>query len=99
MARKYRKKGRSAKAKPSVLSMIPIGVLAADGYSGFQARGFQGAVGNVVGELTGWNPEQRNFNAGRLVPFYGTVVAVYLGKKVVNMSGVNRAMKGLPFRL
>jgi len=102
MARRYKKKGRHGKVKPSVISMVPLAVLGVRAYNGYKLGGPVNAVRFVAGSLTGYDIVEGKFNLsdpqGPML-FYGSAVGAYLGKKVVAMSGVNRAMKGLPFRL
>lgn len=98
MARRYKKKARHGKAKPSVLSVIPIVILGASAYDGYKKGGAKVAMDQVITATTGITPSgdwQPKYAAG----FYGSLVMTYAAKKIVGMSGVNRAMRGLPFRL
>jgi len=99
MARRFRKKARHVKAKPSIVSMIPIGFLAVRGYNGYKEGGPQKAVVAIAGSLTGYDIRDGSFSAAEPMAFYGSVIATYLGKKAISYSGVNKALKGLPFRL
>lgn len=105
MARRYRKKRSHGKAKPSIVSFAPVAVLAMDAYKGYKEGGGSKAVDTVIGDITGMHfymfggDGSTGWQPARMLPFYGTVAATYVGKKLIAMSGVNRAMKGLPFRL
>jgi len=99
MARRYKKKGRSAKAKPSILSAVPIVVLGAGMFANYQAGGIKEMGRGMVTATTGFDPMTGNFNAAWAMPFYGSVAGTYVAKKLVGYAGINRALKGLPFRL
>lgn len=91
---------RYHKPKFSVTSAIPVAVLGYIGYTGYTKDGAKGAVGAVVNATTGYSLYANKFIVSEdTIGFYGSVVGSYIGKKLVNMTGVNRAMKGLPFRL
>ena len=100
--RKSRKHGR---AKPSLLSVMPLAVPAAYGYLGYKAGGAAGAFDSVLGVTTGMHFYAIGGGAGtgwdpaRMLPFVGALGATYVAKKLVTMSRVNAGLKGLPFRL
>lgn len=98
MAR-YRKKGRHSKAKPSLISMIPVAFLAVKAYDGYKSGGPAGAVIRPVREFTGFALDGAPWRADLAAQGAGIVVGTMVAKKLVAMSGVNRAMKGMPFRL
>jgi len=98
MARRYRKSRKHGKAKPSLLSMVPVAVLGASLVDGYQKGGFKVAMQQGITATTGMTPSG-DFQPQYAMPFYGSLVATYAAKKIVGMSGVNRALKGLPFRL
>jgi|WetSurMetagenome_2_1015567.scaffolds.fasta_scaffold166830_2 hypothetical protein len=98
-------KGHKSKAKISLLSMAPIAVPVAYAYLGYQSGGGAKALDNTLGCLTGMHfygiggGEGTGWKAERMVPFVATLASVYVAKKMVGISGVNRGMKALPFRL
>ena len=100
MARRYRKKRSHGKAKPSIVALVPAVALGAMAYNGYSKDGAKGALGSIVNATTGYS-----VYAGKFMPsvetygFYGSIVGAFVGKKLIAMTGVNRAMKGLPFRL
>jgi len=100
MARRYGKKRKHSRMKPSLVSMAPIAVLGLRAYQGYSAGGFKDAVGYPLKSVSGfslssgkWEPDANT------MAFYGTIAGTYVAKKVIGMTGVNKAMKGLPFRL
>jgi len=99
MARNYGKKKRHSKAKPSLLSMAPLVPLAYNAMNGYKNAGVNGALNDSIAGVTGYSMRSGVFNPAYAMPFYGTIVGTYVAKKLVAYSGVNRAMKGLPFRL
>jgi len=101
MARRYKKKARHSAAKPSVVSMVPIVVLGARAVAGYQRGGAPMAAEYLVDSVTGYSMMEKKFDpfGPETLGFYGAIVGTYAAKKLIGMSGVNRAMKGLPFRL
>jgi len=100
MARYRKKKRGSHKAKPSILSMVPIAFLGVRAIDGYKAGGLKQSGAYVIDSVSGWNINQNTWNLGpETMAFYGSIAASYVGKKVVAATGVNRALKGLPFRL
>lgn len=99
--RRYGKKRKHGKAKPSVISMVPLVVLGARAMSGYQRGGAPMAAEYVVDSVTGYSIMNKDFNpfGAETIGFYGAIVGTYAAKKLIAMAGVNRAMKGLPFRL
>ena len=99
MARR-RKSRKYGKTKPSLISMVPVAYLGANAYNGYTNHGgAYGAVQDTITALTAFDIKSGTFNPVWAMPFYGTVVGSYVAKKLVGMAGVNRALKGLPFRL
>lgn len=99
MARRYKKKRSSGRAKPSLISMVPLAAIAVRAADGYKARGIEGMIAYPVASVTGYDMKAKSFDVTTALPFYGVVVGSYVAKKIVGMAGVNRAMKGLPFRL
>lgn len=99
MARRYKSKKRHSAAKPSVLSMIPIGYLGIRAYEGYKAGGAQTSMAYVVDNMTGYDMRQKKFTGTEAVNFYGLVLGTVVAKKVIGMAGVNRSLKGFPIRL
>ena len=99
MARRFRKKARHVKAKPSVVSMVPVAVLGVTAYKGYKARGLEGAGAYTIAAVTGYDVNDGKIHVDYALPFYGSIVGTYVAKRLIGMSGINRAMKGLPFRL
>jgi len=99
MARRYRKKARHSKAKPSIVSMLPLAVIGMKAYDGYKAGGAAGAVIRPVRELTGIALDGAPWRADFAMQGAGLLVGTMAAKKLVAWSGVNKAMKGLPIRL
>jgi len=99
MARRYRKKGRHGKAKPSVVSMVPLVVTGMVAYDGYKAGGLSEAGNRLILATTGFNMHAGKMQIEYAIPFYGMLAGTYVAKKAIGISGVNKAMKGLPFRL
>jgi len=99
MARRFKKKGRSAKAKPSVMSMVPLAYLGITAYDGYKQGGAVAAVDAVACTVAPINITARKIDFQRFAPFMGVCVGTYAAKKIVSYAGVNRGLKGLPFRL
>lgn len=99
MSRRYRKKRSAGRAKPSLISLAPVAVLGAMAIKDYQDGGIEGAISRVVIATTGYSTGSNTWKPEQMLPFYGTIAGAYIGKKLIAMSGVNRAMKGLPFRL
>jgi len=99
MARRYKKKGRSARAKPSIVSMAPIAYLGYAAYEGFKADGLNGAMLHVIPTVVPINVQNRTIDTQRFIPFVGVCAGAWAAKKVIAMTGANRALKGMPFRL
>ena len=101
MARRYKKSRKHGKAKPSIVSMVPVLLLGARAVSGYKAGGGAMAAEYVVDSLTGYSMVEGKFNpfGPETLGFYGAVVGTYAAKKLISMAGVNRSMTGLPFRL
>jgi len=102
MARRYRKKAKRSKAKPSLISMIPLAYVAGNAINAYHqtptdmGQMLRNTIGNTTGlDLQGQYP----FNAGVAMRGVGILVGTYAAKKLVSYSGGNKAMKGLPFRL
>jgi len=99
MARNYRKKARHSKAKPSIVSMLPLAVIGMKAYDGYKAGGAAGAVIRPVRELTGIALDGAPWRADFAMQGAGLLVGTMAAKKLVAWSGVNKAMKGFPIRL
>lgn len=100
MARGKGKKSRGGRSKPSLISMVPIGVVAANIYQGYVDTGkFDKALLYGASTVVPYNFGTNQFDMGRFSGFAISLAGTYAAKKLVGMSGVNRAMKGLPFRL
>jgi len=99
MARRYRKKKSHGRAKPSLISMVPIAVVGKVLYDGYQAGGMSEAANRGVLATTAYNMNAGKIQVEYATPFYGMLVATYAAKKLVAFTGVNKHMKGLPFRL
>lgn len=97
--RRFGKKGRAASKKIALHAIVPAAVLGVGVYNGYKNAGMTGAMAQASVMLSGYNPTNGNFQGKDMVPFYGSILASYFGGKLIAMSGVNRAMKALPFRL
>jgi len=95
----FKKKGRSAKAKPSIVSMAPIAYLGYAAYEGYKSAGINGALNHTVSTVVPINMTNRTIDGQRFIPFVCVCLGTYLAKKAIGMSGANRGMRGLPFRL
>lgn len=98
MARKGSRKSKG-RVKPSIVSMIPVAVLAKNAYDGYGRYGVAGAATFTAMSVVPYNPGTKQWDFTHAKPFYASLAGVYVAKKVIAMSGVNRAMKSLPFRL
>lgn len=104
MAKRNQKGKKHGKIKPSVLSMAPLAVPIGYGYLGYKSGGWTHAADSVLQVTTGMHfyalggGEGTGFKAERLVPLGATLLATYGMKKLVGMTGANRAMGAFPFR-
>ena len=99
MARRYKKKRSHGRAKPSVISMVPLLVLAKNGYEGYVAGGLDSAATYMASTAIPYNFGTKKIDFGRAGGFYLSLAGTYAAKKLVGMTGANRALRGLPFRL
>ena len=101
MAKGRGRKKRYGRSKPSILSLIPVGVLAVNTALGYQAAGMKGAASSVVHGTVGYNLMNNSWEMGNpyQLGFYGSMVGTYVAKKLVAATGANRALRGMPFRL
>ena len=97
--RRYKKKSRHSKAKPSIVALAPLAVVAWNAAQGAKNGGIEGVARYTFSTVVPINSVTGQFDMTRAAPFYTALVGTYGAKKVIAMSGVNRAMKGLPFRL
>ena len=80
-------------------SLVPAVVLAKNAYDGYKAGGADAAMYYAASTLVPYNFGTNKFDMGRAGGFYVSLVGTYAAKKLIAMSGVNKYMKGLPFRL
>jgi len=101
MARRYSKKRKHSKVKFSLVGALPLVVAGTMAYRGYTQYGtFGSAAEYTIRNLTGFSlsPDAK-FRGDLAMNGVGLLVGTMVAKKLVSMSGVNRAMKGLPFRL
>lgn len=97
MARKgKRKSGRKSK-KLSITGAIPIGYLALEGYTGYQAGGVRKMADNLVGRTTGYIPSEHRWDGASLLPLGAIIISGYAVRKIANRAAPG-AFMGLPLR-
>lgn len=99
MARRYKKKRRSASKSISLVSMIPVAYVAANAWAG-KDGGVSNMFRQAVARSTGFDPYGAYpFDGKTAMRGVALLGGVYIGKKLIAKSGVNRALRGFPVKL
>jgi len=99
MARKYKKSRKHGKVKPSLVALAPLAVVGWNAAQGYKNGGLEGVARYTFSTLVPINSVTGGLDMARAGPFYMSILGAYAAKKMISMAGVNRGMKGRPFRL